>query len=656
MARPHRKNQHPEREKFILTGTLRMHPRGFGFVVLDENDKCQEDVFIPRHLTNDAVDGDQVEIAVFPQSRKPDKGPEGEILSIIKRARSSVAGIISEIEKEKIIAHVPILGEDRLVLVKNGKKKQKFSVGDRLVLKILEWGTQKKPTICEATSLIGHIDDPSCDIEAAVEEYGIFKSFSKKTIEEAKRFGKEVRKKDYADRLDLTKTTCFTIDPETAKDFDDALSISRDSRGNFFLGVHIADVAHYVQEGKDLDREARKRGNSTYFPGVCIPMLPEELSNNLCSLKQGVIRLTVSVLMEFDKEGNLTDSKVKRSFIKSQKRFTYDEAKAVLDGKKKSPHFAAIKQMADLCLLLKKKRNERGSIDFALPELIILVDKEGDPIGVKTEEYHITHQLVEEFMLKANEMVAIHIEKMGKEQLFRIHEEPENENLEEFFSMARSFGFPLPQNPTQNDVQALFEKVKKTPYSHQLAVAFIRTLKLAYYSPSNVGHYGLALSHYCHFTSPIRRYSDLITQRLLFNEEQKDQNLKEIGEHCSERERISFKAEMNVKTLKKHRLLLKWMAENPKRKYKAHITKIKPFGFFFEIKALFIEGFFHVSELESDYFLYIEKIPMLEGEKTKMRYTVGQEIEVRPEGVDLIHQQTKWKILGKNRPRKKKRK
>ncbi len=625
-----------------------MHPRGFGFVIPEDPSKCSEDVFIPRHLTRNAVDGDIVEVAVQFESRKPEKGPEGEILSIMQRARTHVAGIVDHLDKTRIMAHVPLFGEARPVIIKNGKQK-KLKIGDRLILKIVEWGDQKNPTICEVSHKIGHISDPSIDIDAAIEEYNLPHDFLKSAIQEAKEYGKQVAKKEQKGRLDLSQTPCVTIDPETARDFDDALSISKDRKGNFFLGVHIADVAHYVRPNSALDKEALERSNSTYFPGKCVPMLPEELSNNLCSLRQDVIRLTVSVLMQFDRGGTLISADVKRSFIKSQKRFTYGEAKQVLEGKKKSPHAKDLHLMVELCHLLKKKRSLRGSIDFALPEMILIIDKNGAPTGVKIEEYHITHQVVEEFMLKANEMVATHLEKQGKTQLFRVHEEPDSKNLEDFFSMARTLGFKVPKEPTQKDLQELFDHARETNFSQQLAIAFIRNLKLAQYSPQNVGHYGLALEHYCHFTSPIRRYSDLVTQRLLFDEEQKDLDLHRIGEICSEKERISFKAEMNVKRLKKYRLLQTWMEENPKRKFIAHVTKVKPFGFFFEVKDLFLEGFLHVSQLESDYFIYVEKVPMLEGENTKMRYIIGQEITVRPEIVDLIHLESKWELIVKSK-------
>lgn len=639
-----------------ITGVIRMHPRGFGFVIVDDPNDSEQDIFIPKHMTANAVDGDQVEVAISPKC-KPGKGPEGEVIAICERSKTHLAGTIELVEKQRAYAHIPLLNEQHPVTIKL-QKKNSLKPGDRCIFKVEKWGKGDKPTVCTVSQTIGHISDPSCDIEAAVEEYGLRGPFPKEAIEEAKGFGKTVPRREFKGRLDLTKSPCFTIDPDTAKDFDDALSIEKTRKG-YLLGVHIADVAHYVKEGSPLDVEAKERSNSTYFPGTCVPMLPEALSNNLCSLRQGVNRLTVSVLMEFDKKGNLKSSEVKRSVIKSQKRFTYDEALRVLEGKKKSPYAPAIHQMVELCKLLKQKRSERGSIDFALPELILIVDKKGMPTGTKIEPYHITHQLVEEFMLKANEVVATHLDDRGKQQLFRIHEEPDSENLEEFFSMARTLGFHVPAEPSQQDLQSLFDQAKETPFSHQLAVGFIRNLKLAFYSPRNVGHYGLALEHYCHFTSPIRRYSDLVTQRLLFDEELPGVDLEAIGTQCSDKERVSFKAEMGVKLLKKLRLLNAWMDEDPKANYPAYVTKIKPYGLYFEVRALNIEGFLHISELENDYFIYDESAPMLFGEKTGLQHKIGEELEVIPTHVDLVHLETKWELALKShlkRKRKKKKK
>ncbi len=640
MAKRPRKKTSPKGQKTTSIGTLRLHPRGFGFVTLDNE---TQDVFIPKHLTNNAIDGDQVEITINPHP-KSEKGPDGKIVGVLSRAHTHLAGIISFIERGRIMAHSPALGETRPIVIKK-KKEETLSIGDRLVLKVLDWGDQKQPILCEVFHKIGHISDPSCDIEAAVEEYNLSSLFPKKVVEEAKKLGTSVTKEDLKNRLDLSKMPCITIDPDTAKDFDDALSIMKDKNGYFFLGVHIADVAHYVDAGSALDKEAVNRSNSTYFPGHCIPMLPEELSNNLCSLRQGVIRLTVSVLMEFDPDGNLLKSEVKRSYIKSKKRLTYGEAKDILEGKMKSPHASSIKEMAALCKLLKAKRSARGSIDFALPELIIVVDDNGKPTGVKIEQYHITHQLVEEFMLKANETVARHLHDQGKELIFRIHEEPATENLEAFFSTARSMGVHIPAKPSPEDLQKLFQQTQKDPFTQLSAVGVIRNLTLAYYSPRNVGHYGLALEHYCHFTSPIRRYSDLIVMRLLFNEEDSRLNLEEISRGCSEKERVSFRAEMGVKALKKHRLLLSWQKEDPHKIYPAYITKIKPFGLYFEVRKLFLEGFLHISELENDYFIFDPKQSILTGEKTGIRYTIGHEIQVRPLQIDLIHLEAKWELV-----------
>lgn len=645
----------PQRKKIAQTaiGHLRMHARGFGFVVPDDLVKWPQDIFIPKHLTDNAVDGDRVEVEINPNSQS-EKGPEGKIIAIIQRGRTHIAGILIQVG-ETTLAHIPLLGPTKPATVKK-KGKSSYKVGDRVILKVLDWGDQKTGPVCEVSNKIGHIDSPASDIPAAIEEYDLLETFPKEAINQAKEFGTKVTKEQLKGRLDLTKKVSVTIDPETAKDFDDALSISKDKRGHYFLDVHIADVAFYVPPGSPLDLEAKRRSNSTYFPGTCIPMLPEELSNNLCSLRQGVIRLTVTVLMEFDKEGTLVKSDVQRSYIKSKKRFTYGEAREVIEGKVKSPHAPELKLMVELCQLLKKKRSLRGSIDFAMPDLIVVVNKKGEPTGIKIEEYDVTHQMVEEFMLKANEIVAKTLSDRGKPVLYRVHEEPSEENMEDFFHTARSLGFTLPNKPSHDDLQKLFEAAKKTTFGQQLAISFIRNLRLAQYSPDNVGHFGLALEYYCHFTSPIRRYSDLITERLLFNEEGDHNEYDRIAKLCSERERISFRAEMSVKQLKKLRLLKKWFEEDPEKYYPAAITKIKPFGFFFDMKALFLEGFLHISELEDDYFVYDEKLPALIGERTGARHTLGEEINVRPTSIDLILLVAKWELeKGRDRVKTKKR-
>lgn len=627
----------------IMTGILKVHHKGFGFVIPDNPAQCPQDVFIPKHLTDSAVDGDHVEVIINSDSTS-EKGPEGKIAAVLKRARKHLAGTISQISPTGVMmAYVPILGASKPVIVQ-APADMALKRGDRVIMNVNEWGTEREATKCEVSHLIGHISDPSCDVKAAVEEFDIRSDFSKAVIEQAKAFGKKVPAKDLKKRVDLTALETFTIDPDTAKDFDDALSLTKDRKGVYHLAVHIADVAHYVKPDTPLDKEATERSNSTYFPGTCVPMLPEELSNNLCSLKENVVRLTVSVLMDFDKKGDLLNHQVVRSYIHSDKRFTYFEALDVISGKKKSPHTKTLKLMVELCQLLKNKRHERGSIDFALPETVILVDEKGQPTGIKRIEYDITHQLVEEFMLKANEMVARELASRGKTLIYRIHEEPNEENFEDFFTLARSLGFKLPLKPTSSDLQHLFDQAKKSPYGQQLSVAFIRSMKLAQYSSDNIGHYGLALEHYCHFTSPIRRYSDLVTQRLLFDEEKKEVDLEKIALHCSEQERVSFRAETSVKTLKKLRLLQQYYSEDPTRQFEATITKVKPFGLFFELSDLMLEGFLHISELENDYFIYDQERGLLFGRSSGKVHKTGDKLQVRLAQVDLILLESRWSL------------
>jgi len=505
-------------------------------------------------------------------------------------------------------------------------------------MKIEHWNEE---IICSLQKFLGRIDDASKDIEIAKDEYSLPKSFSKEAEKEAKKFGRTLTQKDKSKREDLTALDCITIDPKTAKDFDDAISLTKDNKG-YHLGVHIADVAHYVKKGSALDKEALNRANSTYFPGSVIPMLPFALSSHLCSLMPNEERLAATIFMDFDKQGNQKGYRIVRSVIKSKKRFSYEEAFAVLEKKKKSPFEKQLKQMKELALLLKKKRIERGSFDFALPEAAVEVDKKGIPTAIVIHEYDISHQMIEEFMLKANETIAQHLSEKKKYLIYRIHEPPAEENLQSFFSLARAVGFDLSKKPKHKEVQSLFEAAKETAFGRELAVQFIKSMKMAFYSRENIGHYGLALTHYCHFTSPIRRYSDLIAARLLF-EGEKEMNIQEIALHCSERERRSMQAETSVIRLKKLRLLYYKWKENPHMLYEATITGVKPFGLIFDVQDYYFEGFVHVSKLD-DFYMYDDKNQTLKAKHSKKKYLVGDTIAVYLHNVDLIMLTTDWTL------------
>ncbi len=615
-----------KREKIYVVGRLRLHPKGFGFVECDDKVRYPQDIFIPRHCINHAVDGDRVEVLVRGEPVS-EKGPEGRIATILERSRTHLAGTITEQTEENLyLAYAPLLGRERRVTVE-GDREHPIRIGDRLVMKVLDWGTDDTETVCTPSHLLGNISDPSCDIAVAIEEYELRETFPHPAIAEAQAFGTRVGPSDFKDREDLRSLECFTIDPTTARDYDDAVSLSQDKLGNYHLAVHIADVSFYVKPNSSLDQEARKRCNSTYFPGKCVPMLPKELSNELCSLKPLVNRLAVTIFVDFDSSGEMTSYRIARTVIRSQKRFTYEEAKEVLDGSKKSPFVSTLLLMQELCHKLKKKRYERGGIEFALPELIVLCDDEGMPYGTEIIPYDITHQIVEEFMLKANEVVAEHLANEGKHLAYRIHDKPLEENLRSFAQLAHSFGFQLPDNPTVQDLQRLFDEAKEGPYAPHLATHYIRKMRLAIYSPDNIGHYGLNLSHYCHFTSPIRRYIDLVIHRILFGNEHEWEHLQEISSICSDQERVSAKAEGSVILRKKLRLLEEMKREDPHRSWPALITKVKKFGLFFEVVDLMLEGFVPISEIGDEYFVVDEVKMVMRGEKAVQHIVLATRLQ-----------------------------
>ncbi len=619
-----------------IQGTIIVHPRGFGFV----NRKAPlQDVFIPKHMINGAVDGDTVSIELF-EGSKSTKGPEGRVVSIKTRARSHVVGTVANHFDKKCEVFAPLLGPQSSVVCVL-EKKSDCKIGDRVSVEILQWGHKEKPAEGKIINVIGSVNTPADDIPYILAETELRQKFPQEAIDQARQYGKRVTPKDIEGRVDLRTCECVTIDPDTAKDFDDAVSVE-EGQNSFRVGVHIADVSYYVHEGSPLDKEAYLRCNSTYFPNTCIPMLPGELSENLCSLKPNVARLAVSVFFTVDHEGHTSDWKIERTVIKSKKRFSYKEAKQVLDGTTASPFAPLLHRMVNVCKLLKLDRKRRGSVELYVPELLIRIDDKGNPVGTEVVEYDITHQMIEEFMLKANEIVAIELKNRGKNVSYRVHEEPDEDSLRDFSTLVNAYGFSLPLLPSSHDIQKFFYENEKSPHAPYLAISYIKSMRLAVYSPDNIGHYGLGLEHYCHFTSPIRRYIDIVIHRLLLEEGATKEILEEICSTASDKERISAKAEGSVLKIKKLRYLQAMFKENPDRQYKGIITRVKPFGIYFDIQELMLEGFLHVSNLGDDYYAYDDSRTKLIGTRYGDEFFAGNAVYVRLVEIDLILGEAQW--------------
>ncbi len=618
---------------FFITGIFKSHRLGFGFVKPSEG-PFEHEVFIPKTKASAAVEGDLVHVEV---TGKDEKGYEGVIVKILKRKIMLIGGTVTESFEKYARVLCPLLGPTKEVEIKIPPKVA-LNRGDRIQIELSAHDGDKEGFKGVFKKYIGQIKDPSCDTEAAIYEFGLRQKFPLQVLDEVKNLPAEIRLEDYPDRENLCHLVCFTIDPETAKDYDDAISLEKTPDGNYELGVHIADVSYFVKEGTALDLEAAMRCNSTYFPDTCISMLPKELADHLCSLKPHVPRLAVSTLMTLNKQGELLDYRITRSIIESRQRFTYEEVRAILDSKEKNPFVKQLKELEKLALILKKVRSDRGCVDLALSDAKIMVNEKGEPYEIKLIEYDITHQMIEEFMLKNNEVIAKHLSDKKIAIPFRIHEKPKSDNIQSFVQTADSMGLKLSDSPTQKEIQALFEEVKGTALEHQLSVQFIKCMKLAIYSPDNAGHYGLQLDYYCHFTSPIRRYVDLVIHRAVF-QNCSTAGVKEIAEKCSDQERLSAKAESSVRSLK----MLRYFKQNRSdTQYPAVITKIKPFGILFEIPELLYEGFVHVSCMNGDYFVFNEKTNSLTGEKHGKKYTVGKKISVSIKSINFVNQEIDW--------------
>jgi len=640
----------PDRMNLVV-GKVVTNPRGFGFVVPDRPiDEVKGDVFIAGSNLNQAMHGDRVVARI---ERVSDNRAEGRIVRILERGSASVVGRY-DIDASGLGFVLPF--DRRLIMDVQIPSDEGGAAdpGDMVVVEITRWPTPTRGPLGRVTEVLGDIDEPGVDNEIIIRKYGIPDEHSPEAVEEAHRIGAVVHDKDIRGRTDFRPLTIVTIDGEHARDFDDAISLEVLPNGHFWLGVHIADVAHYVQEGSALDEEAYERGTSVYFPERAVHMFPSELATGLCSLNPRVDRLVQSCLMEVDRRGSVVRYELHDGVIHSRARMTYTEVNAILTNRdpetiqKYQELVPLFEKMRELFEILNKRRHRRGSIDFDLKEPEIVLDDEGMVEAIVAAERNIAHRLIEEFMLLANETVAQHLDDHDVPTLYRVHEDPDPLKVEEFEEFISTLGYGL--GAPANDVkprhfQKLVERMQGTPEEKPIAFLMLRTMQKARYDEQNRGHFGLAAKSYTHFTSPIRRYPDLVVHRTLresrhdaMNTDRKDElveDLPEIARHTSDRERRADDAERELVQWKK----VRFMADKVGDEFDGYITGVTAFGLFIELIEHFVEGLVHVSTMADDYYRFEERAHILRGENTGRVYRLGDKVSVQVIKVDMERRQ-----------------
>ena len=602
-----------------ITGTLQITQGGFGFVI--PNDSNIKDIFIATRNLSTAFNGDTVEVILF--ANQKGKNSEGQITGILKRKKDEIIGTL-----QKTNSFYFLKPDDRdlhrdIYISKNNLHGAK--TGDKIIAGNIKWDSPDLNPEGEVIELIGKSGSHDTEIISLAREFNLQYRFSDKTLKEAEQIPEEISSEDLDDRIDFREKTVFTIDPVDAKDFDDALSIELLENENYSVGIHIADVSNYVNYHTNLDKDAFSRGNSVYLVGKVIPMLPEKLSNNICSLVPYKDRCTYSVIVELTKRGKIVKYEIEKSIINSKRRFTYEEVQEIIDSEK-GDFVKEILQMNSLAQTLKAKRLREGSIDFFSPEVKFELDENGVPIRIFKKETQQSNMLVEEFMLLANKLVANHIAAPERGNIkpfvYRVHDLPDNEKIYEFAKFVKSLGYSFDPNAASksNQFQLLMLSVKGTEEEAVINELAIRSMAKAVYSTHNIGHYGLGFRYYTHFTSPIRRYSDLMVHRLLFqylkkrgNFKYSNEELEEISDHLSITERNAVEAERKSVKLKQIEYLKNHIGEE----FHAIISGVTYFGIFVKITDILAEGLVKIRDLENDSYVYDEKKYALVGKSTK---------------------------------------
>ena len=629
----------------VLVGVLQVHPDGYGFVT-PEHATRDGDVYVSRAGLKDAMHGDRVAVRAVRQ--RGGERFEGRISRILERGSGRVVGEL-RIDRAGRIAVVP--HERRLlhrISVPPGEARG-AAAGDMVEVEITRWPTATREPVGRVTDVFGPLDAPGVDTTVVLRTHGIVEEHGPAAVEETRWLGTEVRHSDLEGRKDFRSEAIVTIDGEDARDFDDAVSVEALPHGGYRLGVHIADVAHYVRPGSALDTEALERGTSVYFPDRAVHMFPAELATGLCSLREGIDRLVQSCVMDVDARGHVARYEFHDGVIRSRARLTYTEVNAILTRQdagaaaRREALVPMLERMRGLYEILRERRRRRGSIDFDLPESQIVLDDEGQVAAITALERNIAHRLIEEFMLLANETVAGDLERRGIPAIYRIHEAPDPAKVDAFAAFVSTLGYRLDVEGADvrpRDFQALLDRVAGSPVERPVGFLMLRTMQQARYDAHNAGHFGLAAPAYTHFTSPIRRYPDLVVHRLLresrqgpladARRESLDAELPEIARHASERERRAVDAERALVQWKK----VRFMADKVGEDFDGYVTGVSAFGLFVELVEPFVEGLVHVSTIAGDDYRYVEAAHALHGARTRTVYKLGDRVRARVLRVD----------------------
>ena len=638
----------------LRKGILIGNARGFAFCKFtDDVESESPDVFIPPTALKTALHNDTVLVKV----RKNGDRTEGAVVKVVSRSSGNIVGTLDIVNDHLAFVKPDDTRYFKDILVRN-HKKFKVSEGDKVVCRITKYASGDKNPQGDPLEVLGLNADTKLEMLAIIRENNLYEEFEPEVLAEARTLPQSVLPEAMRGRRDFTKDKIVTIDSEDTRDIDDAVGIVEHPDGHFTLSVHIADVSHYVKQNSPLDKEAYKRGTSVYFPDLVYPMLPKELSNGICSLNPKVNRLTLSVIMQIDTEGNTYDYEICEGVIRSREKMTYTDVFAIFNDEpatcaKYQDLVSDFKAMQKLHRILEKKRQKRGALDFDLPECEFVMDSTGHVLDVKLHERNEAHRMIESFMLEANETVALACNAEKIPFLYRVHEQPDGQKMFDFFQFAGQFGLKVANNPdkvTPKDLQRLLATVKGQPYEMLINSVMLRSLQKARYAPKNLGHFGIAAINYCHFTSPIRRYPDLLIHRIikkmyLRNKDKKDiefyrEFVEEAAVLTSEREKLAEVAEREVEDLKK----ADYMQNHVGEIYDGTVTGVTNFGVFVEFPNT-VEGMCSIENLPTDNYVFLEKLYKLAG--SKHDYQLGQKVRVQVESVNLRRRQINLKMLEK---------